>query len=139
MYNINGATVEMLEPAPYAHVGDLIQTTRGDLFKVTAIKRVNYQVMDADGKFWNLRKSGAFKAQEGAVFADPTASDPDPVADVASFCIGTVVEFRFNDSRPGKFVVIRNNGETMAVAKLGGEGGRYYRSVSPLSVKIVEP
>lgn len=138
MQIVNGATVEFLEPAPFASVGDIVQTADGKLFKVTALKQVNYQVIDEDGKIWKLRKAFTFKVPAGVKFADPTEFDA-PVDSITDFVCGTVVEFRNSNSRPGRYVVLRSKGQTMALAKLGGDNGRYFASVPPMAVKIVAP
>lgn len=135
-----------LTPAPYAHVGDLIQTANGQLFRVTAVKQVNYGVVDEDGKQWNLRKTAAHEAPAGAVFSGPEASAPParrprpsapPRTDLT---LGTVVEFRPGSKfhGKGKYVVVRlNTGGTYSMARLNGDGGRYIRGAHGSHLDVV--
>lgn len=139
-------TAPHLTPALHAKVGDLIQTHRGQLFRVTKVKQVNYGVVDEDGKNWNLRKTGAFEAPEGAIFAGPEAPARSYAALVEEIEIakpmhaGTVVVFndggKYDDGT--KYVILRDNGSTVSMAKLGGDNGRYIRGAGKSRLTVVE-
>jgi hypothetical protein len=125
-----------LTPAPYASVGDLIQTSRGQLFRVTKVKQVNYGVVDEDGKNWNLRKTGAYLAPAGAVFSGPETNEAPvrrvhaPATPSAVMHPGTVVFITSGKfaSATQKYVILRDNGDTVSMAKLNAvDGSRYVR------------
>jgi hypothetical protein len=134
-----------LTPAPYAVVGDLIQASSGQLFRVTKVKQVNYGVVDEDGKNWNLRKTGAYLAPAGAVFSGPgEAPASRPLATEVplprmDLTLGVVVEFKPGSKfhGKGKFVIVRVNGATYSLAKLNGDGGRYVRGASGSYLEVV--
>lgn len=126
-----------LTPAPYAYAGQLIQDRKGQLFRVTKVAKVNYQVVDEDGKRWNLRKVGAFEAPEGAIFAGPSADEVEPrtrayEAPDPRLTLGTVVEFKPGSKfhGMGKYVIVRVNGATFSLARLNGDNGRYVRGAA---------
>lgn len=126
-----------LTPAPYASVGDLIQTSNGQLFRVTKVKQVNYGVVDEDGTQWNLRKTGAYLAPAGAIFSGPAAREIQmPRADLT---LGTVVVFKPGSKfhGKGKFVIVRANGATYSLAKLNGDNGRYVRGTHASCLEVV--
>jgi hypothetical protein len=134
-----------LTPAPYATVGDLIQTSKGQLFRVTKVKQVNYGVVDEDGKNWNLRKTGAYLAPAGAIFSGPDAPAQsyralvEEVETRTDLTVGVVVEFKPGSKfhGKGKYVIIRENRGTYSLAKLNGEGGRYVRGASAQYLEVV--
>ena len=135
-----------LTPAPYAYAGQLIQDRKGQLFRVTKVAKVNYQVVDEDGKRWNLRKIGAFEAPAGAVFSGPDAAAFRPAAREipiprTDLTLGTVVVFKPGSKfhGKGKFVIIRENRNrgTYSLAKLNGDNGRYVRGAADSWLEVV--
>lgn len=132
-----------LTPAPYASVGDLIQTSNGQLFRVTKVKQVNYGVVDEDGKQWNLRKTGAYLAPAGAIFSGPDAAERPAAREIpmprTDLTLGTVVVFKPGSKfhGKGKFVIVRVNGATYSLAKLNGDNGRYVRGAAGSYLEVV--
>ena len=132
-----------LTPAPYAYAGQLIQDRKGQLFRVTKVAKVNYQVVDEDGTRWNLRKTGAYLAPAGAVFSGPEVPEVPAVREIpvprTDLTLGTVVEFKPGSKfhGKGKFVIVRVNGATYSLAKLNGDNGRYVRGASGSYLEVV--
>jgi hypothetical protein len=116
--------------------GDLISSS-GKIFRVDRLMKggVNYAAQDQDGRNWKVRVSGAKAAPAGAVFGGvPGAEVPD------ALWPGTVVEFVSGKWADGtRFVVLRDNGDTVSVTKLGGSMRHsYIRGVGYSHVRVVE-
>lgn len=135
-----------LKPATWAAAGDLVITRKGDLFRITSVKQVNFGVVDEDGKRWNLRKTGAFLAPEGTVFGGPDAEAPKARATTTTYRPpsttmhpGTVVFITGGKfaSKTQKYVVLRDNGDTVSATKLNAtDGGRYIRGCSKSFLEV---
>jgi hypothetical protein len=122
-----------------AQPGDIIMSGGGKLVRVDRLAQggVNYYATDEDGKSWKVRVLLAKAAPAGAVFSAPEGDEDTP----AVLHPGTVVEFHSQRKYLGiKMVVLRNNGGTVSVTKLGGEwGSRYIRGVGFSHLRVVDP
>lgn len=121
--------------------GDLIVSGgSGKLFRVDRLMKggVNYAATDEDGRSWKVRVAHAKAAPAGAVFSGP-AGEPDNGSALSRMHPGTVVTFNSGRYADGtRYVVLRDNGDTVSVTKLGGEWGtRYIRGVGYSHLTVV--
>lgn len=142
---VDTAEANTLVQMGLATYGDLIVSgSSGKLFRVIRVLKgnVNYIAEDENGKEWKVRVAGATAAPAGVVFAGAPAarSYADLVKETEErLTIGSVVEFKSGKfAGTGKYVVIRENGATVSVVKLGGDGGRYIRGCSPSHLTQVD-
>lgn len=129
-------TADRYVRAGLATKGDLIVSGgSGRLFEVERCMKggVNYSAFDEDGKNWKVRVATAKAAPAGAVFA---SKREDP----GTLWPGTVVEFvsgKYADQ--GLFVVLRENGATVSLTKLGGEWqAQYIRGAGKGGLRVVK-
>lgn len=103
----------------WAHPGTLVMY-RSTLYKVTKNNRVNLQVVDEDGKTWNLRKHPTVTyAPEGTVWSGPEKSQKEERHEArieqraiaaAAFSPGDTVEMKSATDRarfPGVYVLVK--------------------------------
>lgn len=73
------------------------------LFRITKVMKVNYQIVDEDGKLWKAKFSAFDAAPEGTVWGGP--AEEETMA--KTFKAGTVVRVK-NDARfPFVYVVVK--------------------------------
>ena len=79
------------------------------LFKITKVMKVNYQIVDEDGKLWKAKFSAFDAAPEGTVWGGPAEK---PKAAVKSFEVGTVVRVKGAPQFPHAYVVTKQTSDT---------------------------
>lgn len=135
------ADADILVKQGLATAGDLIVSGgSGKVFRVDRLLKggVNYAATCEDGKQWKVRVAHAKSAPVGTVFAGPELPE-DNDDTIIGIHPGTVVRFKRGKwAAEGKMVVLRDNGDTVSVTKLGGTWGtRYIRGVSYTQLEIV--
>lgn len=105
----------------WARAGQLVQMkSTGQLYKVTKVMKVNYQILDEDGKLWKIKFAGVKEAPDGAVWGGPDAA---PVKKPAmAFYPGNIVRVAGSAKFPHVYLVVR---ETAAnrykLQQIGGD------------------
>lgn len=108
---------------PFISPGDFIELKYpdaknvGKVFRVNKVLQVNLSCVDQHGRAWKVPMSSA-------KLTDKTFELPEAIVTIGSVVTVTKLE--------GTFVVIKLGEGTVNLTKLGGDAGRYYRSV-PLS------
>lgn len=104
-----------------APAGTLIQNFRGQIFRISAARRLKYLVVDEDGREWLIRFESAKLAPEGTKFSGPTETKTEAAA--KEIPIGAVVKCvgkgssRFN----GKYLVVkRTSPSRFKLQEIGG-------------------
>lgn len=90
------------------------QNEVGKVFKITKTMQVNVSCVDETGRAWKIPMTAVQKTEKSFELPDVVVT------------IGSVVTIK---NLPGTFVVIKLGEGTVNVTKLGGDKGRYYRSV----------
>lgn len=115
--------------------GDLVVSHDGTVYRLEKRNRVNWVATGDDGRRYNLRDTGRLrKAPEGTVFSGPAPKPPAVVT------LGSIVKFdRGVVGRDrGLFVVVKNNYDSVNLAKLGGDHDRFWRSVLKDEIEKIE-
>lgn len=108
------------------------------LAKVVKVNPKMVRISLEDGIMWNVHPSFLTEASSSdratwkSLTASSTPSKP--------LCLGTVVKFKnqSRESSKGLFVVVGSHGVTWRLARLGGDGGRYFRGIVSESIEAVE-
>lgn len=99
------------------------------LVKVLKVNPKNIKVQKENGETWNVSPSFLSLPEEGETFeAAPAAS---------RLVMGQVVRFVSGLMPQDLFVVCGEHSGAFRLAKLGGDGNRYYRGINPEQVEVV--
>lgn len=99
--------------------GDIVQTSKGDLYKVLKVNPSNYRCEDEFGKIWNIRRTPSVKKAAPEIAARFESKLPELKE-------GMAVRFTDSGARkfPGVYIITDISGGMAKFVKLGGGGGR---------------
>lgn len=115
---------------------DPADTHKGRIFRITTApktsRQVNYIAEPIEGGRGVKGKADVFAPADGE--QETAAAEIKPTEPVY---LGTVVKLRGKGD--ANFVVIGEQGGKYRVAKLGGEGGRYFTGIARAALTVVDP
>jgi hypothetical protein len=103
------------------------------LVKVTKVNQKNVKVIKEDGQVWNVSPFYLSPVPE-----DKAAEFTPTTSGAARLTTGMVVQFVSLRMPRDLFVVIGERAGTFRLTKLGGDNGRYYPSITPEQVEVVD-
>lgn len=114
--------------------GDVIIASNGERMRVDKVAQVNYKCTDEKGGKWNVRITPNIKKADDQTWNGPKEKNPYEIAMEAvdaGIVIGSAVSFKnVAQARkyPGTYIVCSsvNAAGKVRLAKLGGEGGKYF-------------
>jgi hypothetical protein len=120
---------------------------RGIVYRVTKVLPVNIQVTPvAGGRPMRANPDMFLPAPTGAATTDTTSStdttgvtyQPAPLPLYAATIV-TVAGPGWRQPADQLYVVLRDNGDKVSLAKLGGDNGRYWRGVRRTMLTVIDP
>jgi len=113
----------------------MLVTFQGETVRVEKVKQKRLIVMKEDGRRWDVWPQNLKPAPEGATF--------DLKVEAATgLTLGSAVRFVASNrnavTNPGVFVITGvRAGDEYQMARFGGDGGRYFRSVPATALEVL--